>query len=229
MADDLHSLAELYCVNHEVKKVCVLGLIIDCSAVYKTNAERDYIRKIKIVDTSLNQHHSYNNVSYCTVMFFGKNPEDLPQPTKIGQILYLRRYDFNIWNNKFQSKRTAGNISSWILFSGDATQAGFTYIQASRPDISLNSDKYLQIFSPLRDIRHFAVSYLKDTSVLTAVNVKTRDLDIVLKVKDSVGNDYILSNGVQDFTAKLDQKILVGSVVKIRSVGGLDGTHLINN
>lgn len=55
-----------------MKKACVLGLIIDSSAAYKTSAERDYIRKIKIVDATLNQQQSYNNVSYCTVMFFGK-------------------------------------------------------------------------------------------------------------------------------------------------------------
>lgn len=141
----------------------------------------------------------------------------------------MRRYDFNIWNNKFQSKRTAGNISSWILFSGDATQAGFGFIHASRPNISVNSDKFLHLFSPLRELRHFGSTYLKENSVLAAVNVKTRDLDLVLKVKDSVGNDYLLTNGTQDFTAKLDQKILVGSVVKIRSVDSLNGNHLVNN
>lgn len=70
---------------------------------------------------------------------------------------------------------------------------------------------------------------MKENSVLAAVNVKTRDLDLVLKVKDSVGNDYLLTNGTQDFTAKLDQKILVGSVVKIRSVDSLNGNHLVNN
>lgn len=162
-------------------------------------------------------------------MFFGKTPEDLPQPTKIGQVLYLRRYDFNIWNDKFQAKRTAGNISSWILFSGDASQAGFNYISTSRPDISLNSDKYLHLFSPIRELRHFSTSYLKEHSVLSAVDVKTKDFDLVLKVKDSVGNDYLLTNGAQGFTAKLDQKILVGSVVKIRSVDSLEGSHLVNN
>jgi hypothetical protein len=54
MADDLQLLGELLCRNEEVKKACTIGVIVDCTAIYKVNEHKDYIRRLKIVDKSLN-------------------------------------------------------------------------------------------------------------------------------------------------------------------------------
>lgn len=87
-------------------------------------------------------------------MFFGKTPDELPSPTSIGQLIYLRRYDFNIWNNKFQAKKTAGNISSWVLIGNDINDTR-DCIRSSRDDFDLNSEKYIHLISPVHELRLF--------------------------------------------------------------------------
>jgi|JI6StandDraft_1071083.scaffolds.fasta_scaffold02672_16 hypothetical protein len=54
MADELHSLAELRCMNCEASKKCSMGLIIDATAAYKPTNAPDFMCKIKLIDASLN-------------------------------------------------------------------------------------------------------------------------------------------------------------------------------
>ena len=75
MSDDLQLLGELLCRNEETKKACALGIVVDCTAVYKVDENKDYIRRLKIVDKSLNELNPINGITYCTVMFFGKTPD----------------------------------------------------------------------------------------------------------------------------------------------------------
>lgn len=48
-------------------------------------------------------------------------------------------------------------------------------------------------------------------------------------VKDSLGKDYILTNGAKDFHATLDGVYLIGKVLRVRSVSAIEGNNLIPN
>jgi hypothetical protein len=109
-------------------------------------------------------------------MLFGKTAAELPHPTKFGQLLYLRRYNFNTWEGKFQAKKH---------------------------HISLESDKFTHLISPVRELRAFGRNYLATHSLARTVNVSTKDIDLILKVKDSIGKDYTFTNGVSDYHMQL--------------------------
>ena len=212
-----------------MKKACTLGVVVDCTAVYKVDSNKDYIRRLKIIDRSLNQGSPIDEVTFCTVMFFGKTPDELPAPTKVGQIIYLRRYDFNVWNHKFQAKKTAGNISSWVLFSGDNADSGSDYIKASKETISLSSEKYYHLISPLHELRLFAREYFQKQTVAFAAK-DSNDTDLILRVKESVNQEFVLTNGSKDYEITLeDQKPLIGTVIRLRSIYKVEGNKLVKN
>lgn len=84
--------------QENVKKACTLGVIIDSTNAYFDYKENKYVKKIKIIDESMNNARTTANFryGYCTVMFFSENIESLPNPFAIGDILYLRRYIFSL-------------------------------------------------------------------------------------------------------------------------------------
>lgn len=79
--------------EQSVKKACTIGLIIDSSNAYYDHKEKMFVRKIKIIDESMNPSNTTANFryGYCTVMFFADSAEALPNPYAIGDIIYLRR------------------------------------------------------------------------------------------------------------------------------------------
>lgn len=158
-------------MNSEVIKKCSIGLIIDATAPYKPTNTNDYMCKIKLIDHTLNETQKIEGNTYCTVMIFGKTPNDLPRPNKFGQILYLRRYTFNMWEGKFQAKKTQNDISSWVLFKGGCNQMGFGDYQASKPNISLEDEKYTSLISPLRELRSFGRQYLAKESLARTTTI----------------------------------------------------------
>jgi hypothetical protein len=70
-----------------------LGTIIDSTNAYFDYKENKFVKKIKIIDESMNTSKTTAQFryGYCTVMFFAENIENLPNPFSIGDILYLRR------------------------------------------------------------------------------------------------------------------------------------------
>jgi hypothetical protein len=58
MADELHSLAELCCMNCQAQTKCAIGLMIDSTAPYKPAKAVDYMCKTKLIDASLNEDYA---------------------------------------------------------------------------------------------------------------------------------------------------------------------------
>lgn len=79
--------------QENVKKACTLGAIIDSTNAYFDYKENKYVKKIKIIDESMNTSRTTANFryGYCTVMFFSENIESLPNVFAIGDLIYLRR------------------------------------------------------------------------------------------------------------------------------------------
>lgn len=61
--------------QENVKKACTLGAIIDSTNAYFDYKENKYVKKIKIIDESMNTSKTTANFryGYCTVMFFSEN------------------------------------------------------------------------------------------------------------------------------------------------------------
>ena len=91
--EDLLQTLDQLLSQQNVKKACTLGIIIDSTNAYFDHKENKYVKKIKIVDESMNTTNTTINFryGYCTVMFFADKLEHLPNPFSIGDILYLRR------------------------------------------------------------------------------------------------------------------------------------------
>ncbi len=90
--EQLRTLDELFIEGH-VEKACTLGIIIDSTEAYFDHEHKKFVKKIKIIDESLNfsKYATSFKFGYCTVMFFSEDISTLPKPQAIGDIIYLRR------------------------------------------------------------------------------------------------------------------------------------------
>ena len=62
---------------NNVKKACTLGAVIDSTNPYFDYKENKYVKKIKIIDESMNTARTTSTFryGYCTVMFFSDKIE----------------------------------------------------------------------------------------------------------------------------------------------------------
>lgn len=126
--------------QENVKKACTLGVIIDSTTAYFDYKENKYVKKIKIIDESMNNARTTANFryGYCTVMFFSENIESLPNPFAIGDILYLRRFAFEVYDESFQARNNPSTYCSWALLHGDVQNKDFAEYQLSKAEFNLN-------------------------------------------------------------------------------------------
>lgn len=92
--DRLQTIEELSYVPQSIPKACTVGVVIDSTNAYFEETKNKYVKKIKLVDDTYNtsRYNPHQKYSYLTVFFYSPKPEDLPNPRRIGDILYLRRY-----------------------------------------------------------------------------------------------------------------------------------------
>ena len=112
------------------RKIKTVGLILDATCKYKTQTSRDYITKLKIIDEGLNQDSSVDSQKkYIHIFIFSKNQDQGPKLARIGDIIYLKRFDvyfFLIKNKQFsvyqEEVKGIPNIPAnpcYYLFDGD--------------------------------------------------------------------------------------------------------------
>lgn len=79
---------------------------MDASKPYKTMYSNDYITKLKIIDCSFNNNTIFdeeneskfkNYKRYFHVFIFSNSLESAPKVDHIGDIIYLKRYDFSVF------------------------------------------------------------------------------------------------------------------------------------
>lgn len=82
-----------------------MGIIIDATSFYYDEDKGHYIKRLKIIDSSFNMTKPINGLKfgYCTVTIFAKRPDELPEVRALGDIIYLRRFAFEKYNDNFQS------------------------------------------------------------------------------------------------------------------------------
>lgn len=136
---------------------------------------------------------------YCTVMFFAESAQALPNPYAIGDLIYLRRFAFNIYSETFQGNSNPGTYCSWALLNGDINNKDFAQYQLSRNDLILSEEKYNSMFEPVRELREFGRRFLEKNSIVTSVpaGVTPKDSDMIVQVvrKNEQGIMRVRSSG----------------------------------
>jgi hypothetical protein len=66
-------------------------VIVDCTNPHRKDAKKDYCLKLKIIDSS-------SPTDPCVVFLYARTADDFPHGIKIGDILFLNKYQFEIWN-----------------------------------------------------------------------------------------------------------------------------------
>jgi hypothetical protein len=75
-----------------------IGVIVDCTNPHRKDAKKDYCLKIKIID-STSPHEP------CHVFLYSKHIEDFPHNIRLGDILLVTRYHFELWEGSLQAKK----------------------------------------------------------------------------------------------------------------------------
>jgi len=154
-------------------------------------------------------------------MFFAESEDQLPHPRCIGDILYLRRFSFEKWNDQFQAKVCFKSISSWALLCGDSTN-GFNDYQKSKLDMHLEDSKFDNIRQPLREIRIFGRKYLENHSIIKSLKpgVTTKDDDYIVQLVRRLENgSLIVNNGEKEWVLnETPSAMQENEIGKLRSV-----------
>lgn len=90
----LHTLWEIY--SAPGIRLKTVGVVIDASRPYKTPNSFDWVTKLKIIDVTLNADTALSHENkYINVFIFSKNLDKSPVVPRIGDIIYLKRFDVN--------------------------------------------------------------------------------------------------------------------------------------
>ena len=220
------------------KKQDAMGVVIDATKPYKTADSVDYVVKAKIVDPTLNA--STAGVSgprkYLHIFFYGKTLEEIPVIRNVGDIVYLRKFNFEKYIDP-ESKHTEvkGRMkpiySQFYVYAGEGS--GYQVLASDQNDTSFVCGREVQ--EQIDALRRWAKSYLAEHS-LTKMNwygsykidMKTlkADFDMILRVAGKTNINipgfvtYDLEDaGGQHFFVQFNSNFLAkGDVVKLRSV-----------
>ena len=73
--------------NAERNQFSTMGVIVDCTNPHRKDAKKDFCVKLKIIDpTSSNDP--------CHVFLYSRQLEDFPRNIKLGDILFVNKYNF---------------------------------------------------------------------------------------------------------------------------------------
>lgn len=117
--------------KERVKKRSTFGVIIDATRPYKTETTKDYLTKIKIIDENFYPSHpgsthkksSAGQREYIHLFIYTTTLEGAPNVSSIGDIIRLRRIDFEYFDNdevrEWQAHIPSGTpYKNWLVYSG---------------------------------------------------------------------------------------------------------------
>jgi len=99
-------------VNADKSEFSTIGVIIDSTNPHRKDTKKDFCLKLKIVDSSSPSEPIH-------VFLYSRHVEDFPRNIKFGDILFLNKYAFEIWNDSLQAKKQFKVLGSeFRFFSG---------------------------------------------------------------------------------------------------------------
>lgn len=95
---------------------------MDCTNPHRKDAKKDFCLKLKIIDSS-------SPTDPCHVFLYARHAEDFPRNIKFGDILFLNKYGFEMWNGGLQAKKQFKVIGSeFRFFSGEPSIDSYSQI-----------------------------------------------------------------------------------------------------
>ena len=136
------------------------------------------------------------------------------------------RFSFGHYNESFQGHYVHHNYCSWALVNGDTKSVNPEQYQASREDMNLEDEKFLNLTSRIRAVRAFGREYLSSTSILSILptGINTKDFDLIVEVTRRSEDGYRVSNGKEELVLNtvIPSYATEGSIAKLRSVARID-------
>ena len=190
-----------------------MGVIIDSTNPHRKDAKKDFCMKLKIIDSS-----SPNDP--CHVFLYSRHVEDFPKSIKVGDILFLKKYGFEIWNDSLQAKKQFKVLGSeFQFFSGEPNLENYAQIGQQTALDDFDSS----ILSSIRELRKFSQNYFKKNSVplYNKNSKKSSDFDLILEVTSSEklneGFKLFLTDRQNDFELNYRYSVEPG-IYKVRSI-----------
>jgi hypothetical protein len=189
----LHSIAELRKEAEKEHKegqerhFSSIGLVVDCSNVFRYENNRDFTQKLKIIDAS--------GQDTLQVMLWSNRREDFSLNVKVGDILYFNRFRIDLYNGNLQAKKAFKVEDSYFrIFSGNTELINYSPIDKK---VGLDDDDG-KILAAITELRKFSRTHFKTNKVPLLFKqegkekkgepkrVTSSDFDVILRVVESL-------------------------------------------
>ncbi|CAD8051426.1 unnamed protein product [Paramecium sonneborni] len=194
----------------QLRKKKLFAFIVDASKPKRLQGQGDYMQMIKVMDDSYN--------GYLTLFYFFKSLSDAAPLDTIGDIVFLKRYQYQLFNGEPQGRRNSFKTSYFLLFDANTQQLKFNPNDSQ--ELSNEELEYLLKLSK------YSQEYLSSNSLLNLYWYGTTNPifdglfqiyelkeDNIVILNDSKNNQYtLLCQGL------VDLEIQQGAVIKIRNI-----------
>lgn len=192
------------------KKQTTVGLIVNITKPFKTANAEDYVTKLKVIDQSLNCNTILERKAgekelrkYLHVFIYTKTLELAPSIKCIGDIIYLKRYDFSTYAFTGQEQEELKCLnrqyySRYYTFHGftDSLQTEVDVVQKCSEEDYEPNDILIQRVTALRLFArgYFSKQSLQETYLQGSTDIdqsrqEHTDFDMVLRVVSSTATE----------------------------------------
>lgn len=161
---ELRTLSELYKESERDAKsgketndryFSTVGLVVDCSNVFRYENNRDFTQKLKIIDAS-------SPDTPMQVFLYSNRKDDFSLNVKVGDILLINRFRIEIYNGALQAKKAFKVEDSYFrIFNGQTDLNNYSPIDKK---VGLD-DEDGSILTALLELRKFSRNYFKSNKV----------------------------------------------------------------
>ena len=193
-----------------------MGVVVDCSAAYRYEANRDYVQKLKVIDGTAGGET-------IQVYLYSNKREELASSLKVGDVLLFNNFKIDIFNGQLQAKKAYKHEDSYFrIFSGSPDLQQYCPVDKK---VGLD-DEDGKVLATLNNLRAFAKGYFKSNKVPLLFKSKDKkqsssDFDMILRVVEceSLPSHYKikLTNEKDEFQLNYPRQVENG-VYKVRSI-----------
>nr|AIT58612.1 Pot1 [Tetrahymena thermophila] len=243
--EEFFTLNELYL--KQKRSIHIVAIILDCTAQYKT--ANDYLTRIKIIDdTFVKVDNNDTKKGYFEVCQFSQLRCKSPKVQKIGDIIYLRRYNVSANDDdRLQIQTNHQAKCSFHIF--DSEQQHYNVIDSDY-DGQLQISEILQ--ERIKQLRSYCFQIFSTKSLMQMIwyglepqrenQINKKDFDMLLRIQDieqiqnfdesldpipMVKLTLIDSDNNNYYLTFQDRNYTKGQVVKIRSVRHIENEGVI--
>jgi hypothetical protein len=193
-----------------------MGVVVDCSAAYRYEANRDYVQKLKVIDGSAGGET-------IQVYLYSNKKEELASSLKVGDVLLFNNFKIELYNEQLQAKKAYKQEDSYFrIFSGNPELQQYSPVDKK---VGLD-DEDGKVLATLNNLRSFSKGYFKNNKVPLLFKSKDKkqassDFDMILRVQEceTLPNHYKLrlTNDKEEFHLNYPRHVEPG-VYKVRSI-----------